>query len=306
MAADAFLSNDWHVIARSQDLQEGKTLTVRLLGEDLVLWRSSGEAKAWQDRCPHRGASFATGRVKDDNLVCPYHGFVFNDSGQCIHVPAHPEQVPPARSKACVKTFYVVERYELLWVCLGTPQQDVLSFPEWDDPNYYKFFFGPSLYKCSAPRALENFIDVNHFPFVHEGLGDPNHANIGEYKVGMRSDGIHISGVNCWENDPRISGKVNFYKLAFHIPRPLTAFLSREVADEPLVIFYSITPVDEEECLVWRWTLLNRQVPEKDFNEFTNMIMSQDRTMVESQRPKRLPLDLQAEFHLRSDLVTIT
>lgn len=72
-----------------------------------------------------------------------------------------------------------------------------------------------------------------------------------------------------------------------------------------LIIFYTITPVDEEECLVWRWTFLNHNVPEKQFHNFTGMVMSQDAEAIESQRPKRLPLDLQAEYHLPSDRTTV-
>jgi phenylpropionate dioxygenase-like ring-hydroxylating dioxygenase large terminal subunit len=308
MFSNDYLKNDWHVVASSQDLQPEKILKVRLLGQDVVLWRSGDKAVAWEDRCPHRGASLALGWMDGDTLVCPYHGFAFDKSGNCVHIPSHPDTTPSAsaQSKACVKTFHVQERYGLIWVCLGTPEQDIVSFPEWNDPNCHKYFYGPSLYKCSAFRALENFIDVNHFPFVHEGLGDPSYAKINDYKVEMKSDGIHISDVNSWENDPMIKGKMNFYKLGFHVLRPLTAILFREVAAEPLVIFYSITPVDNEECLVWRWTLLNIEIPQKDFNERVNLIMNQDRVMVESQTPKRLPLDLQAEFHLPSDRTNIT
>ena len=53
---DPVLINDWHVVGRADDLKEGEVLPARLLGEDLVLWRSNGQVLAWQDLCLHRGA----------------------------------------------------------------------------------------------------------------------------------------------------------------------------------------------------------------------------------------------------------
>ncbi|MEH2294094.1 aromatic ring-hydroxylating dioxygenase subunit alpha [Nostoc sp.] len=309
MVSDAVLNNDWHVVARSQDLQEGKILKARLLGEDLVLWRSSGEAKAWQDRCPHRGSSFATGWVKEDNLVCPYHGFMFNNSGQCVHVPAHPDQPPPARSKACVKTFHVQERYGVVWVCLGTPQQDVPSWPEWDDPSYrHRFFFGYGHCKSSAPRNLENFIDVNHIAYVHgDTLGTPDFAEMGNYKIESKPDGIKVSEIKVWQYDVDMSGEGEVMSASLDILRPLTVCLRRGTPNDCMVILFTVTPVDEEECIGWKLILFNTpgEVPEAEMNELSNKVIKQDITAVESQRPKRLPLDLQAEFHLPSDRTTI-
>ncbi|KAB8330187.1 aromatic ring-hydroxylating dioxygenase subunit alpha [Scytonema tolypothrichoides VB-61278] len=307
MVTDVVLQNDWHVVATSQDLQPGKILKVRLLGQDLVLWRNGDQAVAWEDRCPHRGASLAQGWIENDALVCPYHGLAFNGGGKCVHVPAHPDQPPPERSKACVQTYHIKERYGFVWVSLGTPEKDVPPLPEWDNPNYHKFVFGPTFYRASPLRALENFIDVNHVPFVHGGtIGNPEYARINDdFKVEVKPDGIHINNVHVWENDPKIQGKVNSYNLDFRVLRPLTASLRRRAVDEPLIIFYTITPVDEEECLVWRWTFLNHNVPEKQFHNFTGMVMSQDAEAIESQRPKRLPLDLQAEYHLPSDRTTV-
>lgn len=307
MLSNGFLKNDWHVVASSQDLQAGKILKIRLLGEDLLLWRNGGQALAWEDRCPHRGASLARGWIEKDTLVCPYHGLAFNSEGKCSHVPAHPEQAPSTLSKACVKTYHVQERYGMVWVCLGTPQQDVPLFEEWDDPNYNKFFFSAALYRSSAPRALENFIDVNHVPFVHDGtLGNPEYAKTCSYQVDLKKDGIHIHEAGAWQADLKMTGEGNMDLANFHILRPLTACLRRGTESERMIIFFTVTPIDEEECVAWRWMFLNYQVPENEFKGFTNTIIQQDVEAVESQKPLRLPLDLQAEYHLPSDRATIT
>jgi phenylpropionate dioxygenase-like ring-hydroxylating dioxygenase large terminal subunit len=307
MEMDKFLNNDWHVIARSQDLLQGKILKARLLGEDLVLWRSGDKVVAWEDRCPHRGASLARGWIEKDALVCPYHGLAFNGEGQCVHIPAHPEQTPSARSKACVKTYHVRERYEMVWVCLGNPQQDVPAFPEWDSQKYNKFFFNAALYRSSPERALENFIDVNHVPFVHDGtLGNPDYANTNTYQVFAEEDGIHIKDAGAWQTDLQMNGEGNMDFADFHILRPLTVCLRRGPQSERMIIFFTVTPTDEESCFAWRWMFLNYEVPENEFKKFTNTIIAQDVEAVESQKPLRLPLDLEAEYHLPSDRTTIT
>ena len=66
--AEPVLFNDWHVVGRSQDLNAGKVLSVRLLEQDLVLWRHHHQPLAWQDRCPHRGARLSLGKIVDRTL----------------------------------------------------------------------------------------------------------------------------------------------------------------------------------------------------------------------------------------------
>src|SRR5215831_14678179 len=109
MLADQVLINDWHVVAHAADLQEGKPLPVRLLGEDVVLWRSGDRIHAWRDLCLHRGTRLSLGTVKDSTLACAYHGWTYDETGQCIRFPAHPTQPPPSRAR--VKVYRAQERY---------------------------------------------------------------------------------------------------------------------------------------------------------------------------------------------------
>ena len=60
------------------------------LGEKLVFWRArSGKVYAAADRCPHRGVAFSAGKIQDDHLQCPFHGFEFDASGKCVLIPAN-------------------------------------------------------------------------------------------------------------------------------------------------------------------------------------------------------------------------
>ncbi|WP_198287545.1 aromatic ring-hydroxylating dioxygenase subunit alpha [Rivularia sp. PCC 7116] len=302
--------NDWHVVASSENLVEGKILKVRLLGQDVLLWRNGKEALAWEDRCPHRGASLSKGWIEKDNLVCSYHGLAFNGEGKCSHIPAHPEQIPSKRSKACVKTYHLQERYGMVWVCLGIPQQDVPFLAEWDNPEFYnKIFFDGVLHRSSAPRTLENFIDMNHVPFIHNGtLGNSDYPEQGTYTVELKGDGIHIHEVNTWQVNMDIDSERQGDNdpVNFHVLRPLTACLRRGTESQRMAIFFTVTPTEEEECLVWRWMVFNYEVPHQEFKNFTFAVIEQDIQAIESQKPKRLPLNLADEYHLPSDRSTIT
>ncbi|MCG8363526.1 MAG: Rieske (2Fe-2S) protein [Pseudanabaenales cyanobacterium] len=139
MVQDKVLTNNWHAVVLAEDLPPGKITTVQVLGQDVVVWRNNDQITAGEDRCPHRGTSFARGWVKDDNLHCPYHGFAFNTLGQCIHTPCQPDTPPSKLSRACFKTYQVHERYGMIWVCLGTPEKSVPNIPEWENPNYRRF-----------------------------------------------------------------------------------------------------------------------------------------------------------------------
>jgi phenylpropionate dioxygenase-like ring-hydroxylating dioxygenase large terminal subunit len=119
MVNDPILINDWHAVARSCDLAEGQVRAARVLAQDLVLWRKDGQALAWPDLCVHRGTRLSLGRVEAGCLICPYHGWHYNDEGRCVHIPAHPEQTPPA--KAQTKVFHSLSHHGTLWSALGLP-----------------------------------------------------------------------------------------------------------------------------------------------------------------------------------------
>ena len=97
----------WLPVATEAELAPQRPLAVTLLGEPLVLWHDGAQAHAFTDRCPHRGARLSLGRVHDGQLECPYHGWRFGGDGQCRHVPALPDFVPPASHR--------VRRWRVRW-----------------------------------------------------------------------------------------------------------------------------------------------------------------------------------------------
>jgi phenylpropionate dioxygenase-like ring-hydroxylating dioxygenase large terminal subunit len=306
MIDDPILLNDWHVVAQSSDVRPGAVRSARLLGRDIVLWRSKAELCAWQDLCLHRGAKLSGGCVQDDCLVCPYHGWNYDASGQCVRIPAHPSQIPPTRARAT--TYQVAEKYGLIWVCLGASKKGIPYFEEGDDVAYRKVCAGPYLFKAHGPRVIENFLDVGHFPFVHAGfLGDPAHTEVGEYEAVTSADGIVAQDIGIWQPNPDGTGRSAKVKYTYRVLRPLTAYFQKSHQDQQFSIFCCVTPVDERESLAWLILALNYadQTSDEELQKFQNVISWQDIPVVESQRPELLPLDLQAELHLRSDRTAI-
>lgn len=306
MIDDPVLLNDWHVVARASEVSGTQPTPIRLLDVDLVLWSNQDGVHIWRDLCVHRGSRLSDGLVAKGCLSCPYHGWQYDSTGRCVHIPAHPDQPPPARAQVTV--YPVKEKYGLVWVCLGTPQADVPPFPQWDDPSYKKILAGPYLYRAHGPRVVENFLDVAHFPFVHQGyLGDPAHTQIGDYEVVTREDGIIAKDIPVWQPDPDGTGQSAEVLYTYRVHRPLTASFVKAHGENRFAMFACATPVAERESLAWLIIALNyaHDSPAEDLVRFQDIVTRQDIPIVEGQRPELLPLDLQAELHLRSDRTAI-
>src|SRR4051794_36858002 len=184
------LRNQWHAVSLSEAVAEDAIVPVRLLGEDLIVWRHDGKVQAWKDYCRHRGARLSMGWIKQGRVICPYHGWEYGSDGACRRYPAHPSMKPSARAAAF--THCAEERYGYVWVCVGEPHGDVPPFPVWNDPNFRKIQAGPYHYKANGLRAIENFLDAAHFPFVHANLnGNPDNPDeIDDYEVTLTDQGL--------------------------------------------------------------------------------------------------------------------
>jgi phenylpropionate dioxygenase-like ring-hydroxylating dioxygenase large terminal subunit len=302
MIDDPVLIDDWHPVARVEDLASGRPLGVRLLGEDVVVWRAASTVLAWQDLCIHRGTRLSLGRVEGETIECPYHGWTYGADGRCVAIPAHPDQAPP--SKAVVRTYRAREQYGLIWVSLGNPPADVPPFPEWDDPSYRTMLCGPYLVNASGPRIVENFLDVGHFPFVHENiLGTRERPEIGDYEAEILPDGVEARSVRLYQPDPYGTGVGDMVSYTYRVPRPLTAYLAKESVGPRFSLILMITPHEAVRSTAWMVMAMNyaHETPAAELIAWQDTIFAQDQPILESQRPELLPLDLQAELHLRSD-----
>lgn len=306
MLDDPLLLNDWHVAARCEDVPDLLPLAVTVLGEPIVLWRSSAGIHAWKDLCLHRGAKLSLGRVQDDCLVCPYHAWTYNGEGACVRIPAQPERAIPERARAF--TLRAVQRFGWVWVCLGDPAAGPPDFPEWDDAGFRTVHCGPYRFQAHGPRAIENFLDVSHFPFVHDGLlGDPEHAWMEDYEARVDAGGLVADDIRIWQPDPDGRGQGVLARYDYRVLRHLVARFTKELDGGRFAIFFAVTPTAPERCDGWMIIAMDYPSPQTDaeIREFEDKVVAQDVPVVESQRPELLPLDLQAELNLRSDRLSI-
>jgi phenylpropionate dioxygenase-like ring-hydroxylating dioxygenase large terminal subunit len=299
----------WHPVALSDDIAQCP-LGVRLLERDVVLWRDcAGGLQAFADQCPHRGARLSLGRVVDGHLECPYHGRQFAPGGPCVKVPALPAFTPPATH--CAKTFEVREAQGLVWLRLAPGALDLPAFAAEDDAALRKLNCGPYDVAASAPRIVENFLDMAHFGFVHEGwLGTREATAIDDYVVEPTATGIRA--VNCKATQPQSSLSATApaqVEYTYEVTGPYTAVLTKmpeagstAVAGFREAIALFVCPLTPEASRVWfRLAVADFAASDEKLRAFQHTIFTQDQPVLESQMPKRLPLDLRAELHTAAD-----
>jgi phenylpropionate dioxygenase-like ring-hydroxylating dioxygenase large terminal subunit len=242
-----------------------------------------------------------------DCLACPYHGWEYDTSGNCVRIPQAPGQPPPEKAQATV--FHAQDKYGFVWVCLGEPRADIPEFPEWTDTTYRKVEAGPYVFRAQGPRIVENFLDVGHFPFVHAGLlGDAKHAEVGDYEVTTTDAGLEAKDIAGFQPDPDGTGWGGEVTYLYRVLRPLTAyFVKTQRGGKKFAMINFVTPVTESESTCWALMAINYgpETTDEQLREFQDKITAQDIPIVESQRPELLPLDLQAELHLKSDRAAI-
>jgi phenylpropionate dioxygenase-like ring-hydroxylating dioxygenase large terminal subunit len=185
---DAFV-NAWYAVARSIEVGHAP-YAVTVLERKVVLYRSAdGALVAAPDRCPHREAPLSQGTIEDGCLVCPYHGWTFGEKGRCVRVPSSNEGVPPP-PRAHLDTYSVAEQYGLVWLCIGTPAGPIPTIFAEDDPSFRRINTAVDVWRTSATRMTDNFLDISHFPYVHTGtFGRAQDTRVPKVEMQLLKDG---------------------------------------------------------------------------------------------------------------------
>ncbi|MFT3956672.1 MAG: aromatic ring-hydroxylating dioxygenase subunit alpha [Piscinibacter sp.] len=292
-----------HPVLDASDLGDAP-VAVRLLGDDYVVWRDeAGVPRAARDRCPHRGTRLSLGRVCAGQIECPYHGWRFDAGGRCVHIPALPEFTPPATHGLAM--LGLTEAHGLLWLQLE-PDAALPRFDGEAETKLRKLNVGPYAVATSAPRIVENFLDLAHFGFVHEGwLGDRAHVALDAYRVEATPTGFVATGCRAWQpQSNRLSTEGSWVDYRYELTAPYAAVLTKlpekqgGYRDE-IALF--VCPVDEESSRVWfRMALTDHDSSDEQIRAFQHTIFTQDQPVLESQRPRRLPLS-GGELHCAAD-----
>lgn len=204
------------------------------------------------------------------------------------------------------------ERYGFVWACLGKPWRDIIYIPESNEADRHLVTGGSIAVKVSGLRAVENFLDMGHFPFVHTGfLGDEPHTEVVPYKVEI-TDRDEVLATECKFYQPVAlpTAKEQFVvDYIYKVIRPYTVALykSNPIQKARLdVITLFVQPVDEDNCIAHPFLCyLMDGIDAATVRSFMQLIFAQDKPILENQVPRRLPLDPRAETPIRADAVSV-
>jgi len=170
------MSMYWQPVALSEELEGVRPVRpVRLLGRNYVLFRNETGIGLLDRDCPHRGADLAFGRLEDGGLRCPFHGWLFDQAGNCLETPAEPEGSTLCK-RIHQRSYPVVERSGVIFAYVGEGEPPAL--PPIDcltAPDAYTFAF-KGLLECNWLQALEVGIDPGHASFLHRFFEDEDPA----------------------------------------------------------------------------------------------------------------------------------
>ena len=162
----------WIPMLLSSEIAErdGEPVRVKLLSERLIAFRdSSGRIGLIDEFCPHRRVSLWFGRNEEDGLRCPYHGWKFDVSGQCLEIPS---EEPGSRlcEKVKLKSYPCVEAGGVVWTYMGPPElRPPLPEFEWMRMPSAQRHVGKRLGECNYLQAMEGGIDSSHVSLLHSG-----------------------------------------------------------------------------------------------------------------------------------------
>ena len=160
------IRNCWYVAGWSHDFSR-EPQQRSLLGTPLVLYRrEDGALVVMDDRCVHRLAPLSLGRVEGDAIRCQYHGFKFGPNGTCVEIPGQ-DAIP---SRACVRTYPVVEKGSWAWVWMGDPVRadpDIIPDSKSLDDPAWVLKTGQLDYDANYELINDNLLDLTHLTYVH-------------------------------------------------------------------------------------------------------------------------------------------
>ena len=210
-------------------------------------------------------------------------------------------------------SYSVRERYGLVWLCVGHPERDILPFPEFDDERFRTVLCGPYGVDTSAPRIVENFLDMAHLPYVHAGmLGQEPYTEVQDYNVAEGVNGEGPVATNCllWQPRPTlVDHDSNYVNYTYRVLRPFSAMLTK-VPDTPgghgVSILLTIQPVEPERSIAWiLYGITDFTKAELEQRARQELIFFQDKPILENQVPKRLPLGPKVEMPVRCDRMSV-
>ena len=157
--------NYWYAVEEVRSVKPGSVVEIIFWKHSIALFRTErGEFHAVENRCAHRQIKLSLGSVEDCRLVCAYHGWQYDGSGQCVEIPH--DLFGRSFPKLTLKTYPVKVRYGLVWLFPGDPelaeQRQIPEIPELESPKPWTCV--PLAYTWSAHHSMviDNVSDFTH------------------------------------------------------------------------------------------------------------------------------------------------
>ena len=248
--AGRYLRMFWQPVYRVKDLPPGKAMPVKIMSEEFTLYRGEGgDPHLVAFRCAHRGTQLNTGWVEGDTIRCRYHGWRFDETGQCVEQPGEEEGFA---SRVKIRSYPVKEYLGLIFAYLGEGEPPPLRrYPELEKPGVFETNT-PEYWPCNYFNRLDNACDGFHVAYTHRESG----------MRAKRPERLGIRTLNAEETEYGV--KTTYFlgdqppvELRFHMPNTnqTRSFLRVEsssaqdaaklVADR---LFWRM-PVDDESCV---------------------------------------------------------
>jgi phthalate 4,5-dioxygenase oxygenase subunit len=249
----------WIPALMSSELPEADCppVRVKLLSERMIAFRDTASKLGLTDEfCAHRGVSLWFGRNEENGLRCAYHGWKYDNTGQCVDVPSEPVESGYCK-KIKLKSYPLVERGGILWTYMGPPElQPELPEFEFAMVTPERRFISKRNQECNYLQAMEGGIDSSHVSFLHSGAleQDPlfkgakgNKYNLQDFQVKfevVESEGGLLIGAR------RNAENGNYYwRITQWVMPCFTAIPPR--GDHPIHGHFWV-PIDDETC--WSWS----------------------------------------------------
>lgn len=249
----------WMPALMSSELPEPDCppVRVKLLSERMIAFRdSSGKLGLTDEFCAHRGVSLWFGRVEESGIRCPYHGWKYDTSGQCVEVPSEPVESGYCK-KIKMKSYPMIERGGIIWTYMGPPELQP-PLPEFEFATVAKerSYVSKRHQECNYLQAMEGGIDSSHVSFLHSGAleRDPlfkgargNKYNLQDFQVKfevVESDGGLLIGARRNAEDGNY-----YWRITQWVMPCFTAIPPR--GDHPIHGHFWV-PIDDESC--WSWS----------------------------------------------------
>lgn len=308
------IKNQWYAVLDSKELKKNKPLGVTLFSQKLVFWRDeSDNINCIFDKCCHRGASLALGKVKNNHIECPFHGFQYDSSGKVTIIPANGKNNAVA-SNFKVNSYIAKDAYGFIWVWYGEPKEnlpEIKFFQELKEGFSYGGF--SEHWGVHYTRAIENQLDVVHLPFVHNTTIGRGNKTVVNGPVVKWKDNLMTFYVKNKKDDGQIPQKpdeIDEYEKLFSLQLQMPNLWQNRISDKVRIVA-AFVPIDEENTKIYLrfyQSFMKLPVLKQIISGLSNIsnkvVLHQDRRVVLTQIPKKSELTM-GENLIQGDLPII-